>query len=153
MGRCSSCGVDLPGHEELCQKCARYGALAAPQDSFRHSWTTYIYLPLCILVSYVFVTYVPAPVAVGVLLVGLVVIWYLFWGAYSKRPRKRYRTPQETFCLILGLCCGVVWKITGAEVWGRLAIACIIAAGGYRAVYRVIDRIKMAAGGPGPGKS
>jgi hypothetical protein len=153
MGRCSSCGVDLPGHEELCQKCARYGALAAPQDSFRHSWTTYIYLPLCILLSYVFVTYVPAPVAVGVLLVGLVVIWYLFWGAYSKRPRKRYRTPQETFCLILGLCCGVVWKITGAEVWGRLAIACIIAAGGYRAVYRVIDRIKMAAGGPGPGKS
>jgi hypothetical protein len=74
MGRCSSCGVDLPGHEELCQKCARYGALAAPQDSFRHSWTTYIYLPLCILLSYVFVTYVPAPVAVGVLLVGLVVI-------------------------------------------------------------------------------
>ena len=74
-----------------------------------------------------------------------------FLGAYSKKPRKRYRTPQETVCLVLGLCCGVVWKITGAEVWGRLGIACIFVGGGYRAFYRAIDRIKMAAGGPGPG--
>jgi hypothetical protein len=155
MGRCSSCGVDLPGYEKLCDKCyvARYGALAAPQDSFRHSWTTYIYLLLWIFVSYVFVTYLPAPATVGVLLVGLVVILYLFFGTYLKRPRKRYRTPQETLCLVLGLCCGVVWKITGAEVWGRLSMACIFVGGGYRAFYRAIDRIKMAAGGPGPGEN
>src|SRR5580698_4511845 len=52
-GRCSSCGFDLPGHEKLCDKCyvARYGALAAPQDSFRQSWTTYLYLLLWIFVS------------------------------------------------------------------------------------------------------
>jgi hypothetical protein len=110
-------------------------------------------LLLWIFVSYLFVTYVPAPATVGVLLVGLVVTWYLFLGAYSKRPRKRYRTPQETFCLVLGFCCGVVWKINGAEVWGRLAIACVFVAGGYRAVYRVIDRIKMAAAGPRPGEN
>jgi hypothetical protein len=145
----------LPGYEDLCDKCyvARYGALAAPQDSFRHSWTTYIQLPLWIFVSYVFVTYMPAPATVGVLLVGLVVIWYLSFGAYSKRPKKKYRTPQETLCLVLGLCCGVVWKITGAEVWGRLGVACIFVGGGYRAFYRAIDRIKMAAGGPGPGEN
>jgi hypothetical protein len=147
MDRCSSCGIDLPGHEELCQKCARYGVLAAPQDSFRH-WTTYIYLPLWISVSYVLVTYMPTSAAVGLLLAGLVVIGYLFFWAYSQRPRKRYRTPQETFCLVLGLCLGVVWKITGAQAWERLAIGCIFVAGGYRAVYRLIDRIKMASGGP-----
>lgn len=152
MGRCSSCGIDLPGHEELCQSCARYGALAAPQDSFRH-WTTYICLPLGILVSYVFVRYVPAPAAVSIFLVGLVAILYLSWVAYSKRPRKRYRTPLETFCLILGLCCGGVWRIAGAEVWGRLTIACIIVAGGYRAFYRAIDLIKTAAGGPSRGEN
>jgi hypothetical protein len=151
MGRCSSCGVDLPGHEELCHKCARYGAFAAPQDGFRHGWTTFIQLLLWIFVSYVFVTYMPPPAKVGVLLVGLVGTWYLSWWAYAQRPRKRYRTPQETLCGVLGLCWGAVRKITGAEVWGRLGIACILVASGYRAAYRVIDRIKMAAGGPGPG--
>jgi hypothetical protein len=155
MGRCSSCGVDLPGHEKLCDKChvARCGALAAPQDSSRRNWTAHLQLLLWIFVSYAFVTYMPAPAQVGVLLVGFVVVLYLFLWVYSRRPRKRYRTPQETVCLVLGLCCGVVWKITGAEVWGRLGIACIFVGGGYRAFYRAIDRIKMAAGGPGPGKN
>ena len=82
----------------------------------------------------------PTPAKAGILLVGLVVICYLFLWAYSKRPRKRYRTPQETFSLVLGLCCGVVWKITGADVWERLAIACVLEGGGCRAVYRAIDR-------------
>jgi hypothetical protein len=144
----------LPGYKEFCDKCyvARYGALAAPQDGFRENWTIYIYLPFWILVSYMFVTYMPAPATVGVLLVALAIIWYLFWGTYSKRPRKRYRTPQETVCLVLGLSCGVVWKITDAEVWARLGIACVFVGGGYRAFYRAIDRIKMAAGGQGPGE-
>lgn len=150
MGRCPSCGIDLPGHRKLCDKCyvARYGALAARQDSLRRSWTSYLQLLLWIVVFYAFATYMPAPAELGVLLVGLVVVLYLFLWAYSQRPRKRFRTPQETVCLVLGLCSGVVWKITGAQVWGRLGIACIFVGGGYRAFYRVIDRIKMAAGGP-----
>jgi hypothetical protein len=84
----------------------------------------------------------PTPAKAGILLVGLVVIWYLFLWAYSKKPRKRYRTPQETFSLVFGLCSGVAWKITGADVWGRLAIACVIVGGGYRAVYRAIESRK-----------
>ena len=153
MGRCSSCGVDLPGYEELCHRCylARCEALAAPQDSFRRSWTTYLQLLVWILVSYAFVTYMPAPAKVGAILVGLLVVLYLFLWAYSRRLRKRYKTPQETVCLVLGLCCGVVWKITDAEVWGRLGIACIFVGGGYRAFHRAIDRIhtlRTHGGGP-----
>jgi hypothetical protein len=111
-------------------------------DSSSHKWTAYLRLLFWIFVSYAFVTYMPTPARAGILLVGLVVIWCLFLWAYSKKPRKRYRTPQETFSLVLGLCSGVVWKITGADVWGRLAIACVIVGGGYRAVYRAIESRK-----------
>ena len=111
MGRCSSCGFDLPGHEKLCNKCyvARYGALAAPQDSFRQSWTTYLYLLLWIFVSYVFVTYMPAPATVGVLLVGLVVVLYLFWGLTRKnqgRDIEHRRKPCAWFLASAVALCG-----------------------------------------------
>jgi hypothetical protein len=86
----------------------------------------------------------PDSAKVLALLVGLLVTWYLFLWAMSQRPRRRYSTPQETFCLILGLCCGVVWKITDADVWMRLGIACLLVSAGYKTVYRAIHRAKAA---------
>jgi hypothetical protein len=79
-----------------------------------------------------------------VLLIGLLVTWYLFSWAISQKPRKRYSIPQGTFSFVLGLGCGVVWKITGADVWERLGIACILVSGGYKATYRASDRAKAA---------
>ena len=105
-----------------------------------YGWSAYMHLLLWIFVSYAFFTYMPDFVKVVVVLVGLVVTWYLFLWANSKRPRKSYATPPLRLSFILGLCCGVVWKITGADVWGRLGIACIVVSGVYRDVYRAIDR-------------
>ena len=153
MGRCSSCGVDLAGYGELCPKCyrAQDAALIPQKDSSRHGWFSYMHVLLWIFVSYLLVTYMPASAMASVLLVGLAVIFYLFLWAYSKRPRKKYITPQETFSLVLGLCCAVIWKITGADAWGRLGIACVFAGACYRAVYRVIDRIhESGSDGSGP---
>jgi hypothetical protein len=134
----------LPGCEELCQQCylAQQEALIAPQDGSILNWRGYLYSLLWILVSYALLTYLPVSAKVLVLSVGLLAIWYLFFWATSQRPRKRYSIPQGNFSFILGLCCGVVWKITGADVWERLAIACILVSGGYKAIYRAIDRAK-----------
>ncbi len=114
----------------------------AVKDSSTHNWTSYIYLLLWIFVAYTFVTYMPDSAKVLVLLVSLLLTWYLFLWAISQRPRKRYSIPQGTFSLILGLCCGVVWKMTAADVWMRLGVACILVSGGYRTVHRAIDRAK-----------
>jgi hypothetical protein len=103
-----------------------------------------MYSLLWIAVSYAFVTYLADSAKVLVLLVGLLATWYLFLWAISQRPRKRYSMPQGTFCFVLGVCCGVVWKITGTDVWERLGIACIFVSGGYKAIYRAIDRAKAA---------
>jgi hypothetical protein len=146
MGRCSSCGLDLPEDEQLCSECyrAQYAALTAAKGSSSYSWSAYIYLPLWIFVSYAFLTYMPAFAKAGILLAGLLVIWYLHFWSLSKRPRKRYGTPPDQLSFILAVCCGVVWKITGSDASGRLGIACIFVSGGYRAVYRAIDRVKTA---------
>jgi hypothetical protein len=56
-------------------------------DSSSHKWAA-LRLLFWIFVSYAFVTYMPTPAKAGILLVGLVVIWYLFLWAYSKKPRK-----------------------------------------------------------------
>jgi hypothetical protein len=101
-----------------------------------------MHLALWIFIAYAFLTYMPGFVKLVVLLAGLVVTWYLFLWAMSKRPRKSYETPPMRLSFILGLCCGVVWKITGADVWERLGIACIVVSGVYRVVYRAIDRAK-----------
>lgn len=142
MGECSSCGRDLPGYEQLCRQCygAQYAASTVPRGSSSYGWSTYMHLVLWIFVSYAFFTYMPDFVKLVVLLVGLVVTWYLFLWAKSKKPRKNYATPPLRLSFILGLCCGVVWKITGVDVWGRLGIACIFVCAVYRDVYRVIDR-------------
>ena len=144
MGRCSSCGTDLSGFGELCHECylTQQAAATAVKGSSTHNWTSYIYSLLWILVSYAFVTYMSDSAKVLVLLVGLLLAWYLFLWAFSQRPRKKYSIPQETLFLTLGLCCGVVWKITDADVWMRLGLACILVSTGYRTVCRAIDRAK-----------
>jgi hypothetical protein len=143
MGRCSSCGTDLSGFGELCHECylAQQAASTAVKDSSTNR-TSYIYSLLWIFVSYTFVTYMSDSAKVLVLVVGLLLAWYLFLWAISQRRRKRYSIQQETFSLILGFCCGVVWKITDADVWMRLGVACIFVSTGYRTVYRAMDRAK-----------
>jgi hypothetical protein len=119
MGKCSSCGLDLPGSEQLCRECylAQYAALTAPEDSSSYIGPAYMHLLLWILVSYAFVTYMPVLAKAVVLGVGLVVIFGLHFWALSRRPWKRYGSPPERLSFILAVGCGVVWKITGADVW------------------------------------
>jgi hypothetical protein len=146
MGKCSSCGLDLPGYEQLCRQCylAQYAALEAPKDSSSYGLSAYIDLLFWIFVSYGFLTYTPGFAKVVVLGLGLVIIWCLFFWAQSKRPWKKHGTPPQHLSFILGLCCGVVWKITGADLWGRLCGACMLVSAGHRAVYRAIDWAKTA---------
>ena len=144
MPQCPDCGCDLPSFQNLCSKCydAQYTALTVPKDSSIYSWSAFMAVLLWIFICYAFLTYMPAfarAVALGVVLVG---IWCLFFWAQSQRPRKRYGTPLQHFSFILGVCCGVVWKITGADVWARLGIACILVSGAYRAAHRATDLVK-----------
>lgn len=144
MGQCSSCGHDLPESEQLCRDCylAQYGALTAPQGSSSYSWSALMDSLLWIFVSYAFLTYLPGFAKVVVLGVSLVVVWCLFFWAKWKKPWKRYGTPPEQLSFILAICCGVVWKITGVDVWFRLGGACILVSAAYRAVYRATDLAK-----------
>jgi hypothetical protein len=144
MGECSSCGLDLPGGEQLCPQCdpAQHAALTAPQSSSSDSWSAYMDSLLWISVSYACLTYLPGFAKVIVLGVGLLVIWCLFFWAQSKRPWKKCGTPPENLSFILGLCCGVLWKITGADLWERLCGASMLVSAGYRAFYRAIDWAK-----------
>jgi hypothetical protein len=84
---------------------------------------------------YALFPYMPDFALAIVLLVAVVVIWYD--PDFPKRTSPSYATALFWFPIVLGLVCGVVWKITGAEVWGRVGFACICV----RAVYRVIDRV------------
>jgi len=60
---------------------------------------------------------------------------YLVRWALLGESEKTYATPLFWLPIILGLLCGVVWRITGEDFWGRLGIECICV----RAAYRVID--------------
>ena len=144
MPQCPDCGCDLPSFQNLCSKCydAQYAALMVPKGSSSYSSSMYMNLLLWIFISYAFLTYMPAFAKAVVLGVALVSIGCLFFWAQSQRPRKRYGTPPQHLSFILGVCCGVVWKITGADVWARLGIACILVSGAYRAAYRVTDLVK-----------
>jgi hypothetical protein len=95
-------------------------------------------------VSYAFLTYMPDVAKAVVLGVGLLVVFSLHFWALSKRPWKRYGTPPERLSFILAVCCGVVWKITDADVWFRLGGACILVSAGYTAVNRATDLAKGA---------
>src|SRR5208282_4402950 len=88
---------------------------------------------------YALFPYMPDFALVIILLVAVVFIWHD--RGLPKRTSPTYATTLFWLPIILGLFCGVVWKITGGDVWGRIGFACICV----RAVYRVIDR----AGGPG----
>jgi hypothetical protein len=66
-----------------------------------------------------------------ILLVAIVVIWYRI--DFPKRTTDSYATLLFWLPVALGLFCGVLWKITGEDVWVRLGIACICV----RAVYRI----------------
>lgn len=77
--------------------------------------------------SYAFVTYAPDFAKTIILLIAVVVIWY---------DRPFPKTLLFWLPLALGFFCAVVWRITGEDVWGRLAFVCIC----LRAAYRVFDR-------------
>ena len=156
MGQCSSCGRDLPGLEQLCHQCytAQYAELTAPKGDSSYGWSAYMQLLLWIFVSYEFFTYMPDFVRLISLLAVLVVLWFLdftVWSmrtrkSYATRIKKSYATPLWLSCIVLGLFCGVVWKITGEDVWGvwgRLGIACLFVGGIYRSVYIVIDLARL----------
>jgi len=105
-----------------------------------------MHLLLWIFVAYAFFTYMPDFAKLIILAVGLVVLWVLDLTVWSKRIRKSYTTPPDLLSFILGLFCGVVWKITGEDVWGvwgRLGIACLFVSGIYRSVYIVSDLARL----------
>jgi hypothetical protein len=79
---------------------------------------------------YVLLTHLPDFAQVIILLVAIVVIWYD--ADFPKRTTKSYATLLFWLPVALGLFCGVMWKITGEDVWPRLGIVCICV----RAVYR-----------------
>jgi|SRR5208282_4392761 len=66
-----------------------------------------------------------------ILLVAVVVIWYRI--DFPRRATHSYATLLFWLPVALGLFCGVLWKITGEDIWVRLGIACICV----RAVYRL----------------
>ena|SRR5579863_5171384 len=145
MGKCSSCGLDLPGNEQLCGQCylAQYATLTAPKGSSSYSWSVYVDLSLRIIVSYAFLTCLPGFARVVVLGASFVVAWCLDFWAFSQRPWKRYGAPPpEQLSFLLALCWGVVWKMTGADVWLRLCGACILVSAIYRAVRIATDLAK-----------
>lgn len=64
-------------------------------------------------------------------LVAIAVIWYP--TDFPKRTTDSYATLLLWLPLALTLFCGVLWEITGGDVWVRLGVGCICV----RAVYRV----------------
>jgi len=83
---------------------------------------------------YVLSRYMPDFAQAIILLVAVVVIW---WDRdFPRRASPSYATALFWFPIVLGLFCGIAWKITGGEVWVRIGLAFICV----RAAYRVIDR-------------
>jgi len=80
---------------------------------------------------YALINHLPDFAQVIILLLAIVVIWYRV--DFPKRTTKIYATLLFWLPVALGLFCGVMWKITGEDVWARLGIVCICV----RAVYRV----------------
>jgi hypothetical protein len=76
--------------------------------------------------------HLPVAAQVVVLLVAIVIIWYRV--DFPKRTTRIDATLLFWLPVALGIFCGVMWKITGDDVWVRLGIACICV----RAVYRAI---------------
>ena len=66
-----------------------------------------------------------------ILLLAIAVIWYRI--DFPKRTTNSGVTLLFWLPLALGLLCGVMWKISGGDIWVRLGVACICV----RAVYRV----------------
>jgi hypothetical protein len=80
---------------------------------------------------YELLNHLPVSAQVIILLVAIVVIWRD--PMFPKRTTKSYATLLFWLPVALGLFCGVMWKITGEDVWVRLGIVSICV----RAVYRV----------------
>ncbi len=78
-----------------------------------------------------FLNYLPDALRAIILLVAVVVIWYR--DDSPKRTTEIFVTLLFWVPIALGLFCGVIWKITGEDVWVRVGIACICV----RAIYRV----------------
>src|SRR5580698_730706 len=68
---------------------------------------------------------------VMILVVAIVVIWYSI--DFPKKTTNSGVTLLFWLPLALGLFCGVMWKISGEDIWVRIGIACICV----RAIYRV----------------
>lgn len=80
---------------------------------------------------YALVAHLPDFAQVILLVVAIVVIWRD--PVFPKRTTKNSATLLFWLPIVLGLFCGVVWKITGQGVWANVGLACIYA----RAVYRI----------------
>ena len=76
--------------------------------------------------SYAVVTYATDFVKAIVLLIAVVAIWY---------DRPFPKSVLFWLPLAVGFFCAVVWKITGEDVWGRLAFVCMC----LRAAYKLFD--------------
>jgi hypothetical protein len=64
---------------------------------------------------YAFITYMSDFGKAIIVAAAVVVIWWD--GRYLERARKYYATPLFWLPIILGLFCGVVWRITGEDFW------------------------------------
>ncbi len=80
---------------------------------------------------YELLNYLPVHAQVIILLVAIAVIWYRV--DFPKRTTNIHATLLFWLPVALGLFCGVMWKMTGEDVWVRLGIVFI----SVRAIYRV----------------
>ena len=72
---------------------------------------------------YALFPYIPDFAQLIILLVAVVAIW---WDPdFPKGTSPSYATALFWFPIVPGLLCGVVWKITGEEIWARTGYACI----------------------------
>lgn len=88
---------------------------------------------------YALVAHLPDFARVILLLVAIVVIWRD--PVFPKRTAKSYANLLFWLPIALGLFCGVVWKITGQEVWINVGLACISARAAYR-IYPLPEEAK-----------
>lgn len=89
---------------------------------------------------YALVAHIPDFARVILLLAAVVIIWRD--PVFPKRTTKSYVTLLFWLPIALVLFCGLVWKITGEEIWGNVGIACIFARAAYR-IYPLPEKHKI----------
>lgn len=118
------------------------GVPEANMDIPNYRWNEYMRLLLWIFAEaivgvlfYELFTYMSDFAKIITYVSAIAIIWYDY--DYLGRTGKRYAAPLFVTPIVLALACGVAWKITGDDIWGRLCMACVCV----RAAYTVIDRM------------